>query len=151
MRLVALAFLGKANEPLLFYSADQQAGSELAITQQLVFFSALDVVDERRKKALASAPSTFDLYLGQVLQMDDYKVFGHYSNTHIKTLVLCDSATEAGDASVREVVLNFRNMYANAVQNPFLSVEKGQIDSNNKLSKAIVEAFTNNNNKGISR
>ena len=145
MRLVAVAFLGKANEPLFFYSInDQPYGNEEANTHQLVFFSALDVLDERRKKALASAPSTFDLYLGQVLQMDDYKVFGHYSNTHTKTLVLCDSATDAGDASVREAVLSFRNMYTNAVQNPFLSVEKGPLDSN-KLKRSIVDAFIANN------
>jgi Sedlin, N-terminal conserved region len=140
MKLVALAYIGKAGEPLYFFSVDQDDPGGEFNTQQLVLFSALDAVDERRKKAVASAPATFDLYLGQLLQMDDYKVFGHYSTTHIKTLVLCDSSTDANDASVREVIMNFRNTYANVVQNPFLNVEKGPLSSR-RLHEEVSAAF----------
>jgi len=128
--MVALAALivSRQNEPLFYYGgAGEEAQafpSAESLGKQMAVHCALDIVEERRRKAAGSAPSSADLYFGQLLQVDDYKVFGHYSNTHIKTLVVCDSATDAMDVSVRELVLNLRTMYAAVAQNPFQAPEK---------------------------
>jgi len=127
MAILAVMFIGKQSDPMFFYS-DEDSGSDAptaeALNKQLAVHCALDIVDERRKKASSSAPAAMDLYFGQLLQVDEYKVFGHYSNTHTKTMVVCDSSTDSSDASVREVVLTLRSLYVNAAQNPFQGLDK---------------------------
>ena len=129
--MLAVAFIGKQNEPLFFnhieastasFDATSSASENLNIL--MIMHSSLDIVDERKKKASLAAPSTFDLYLGPLLQVDDYRVFGHYSNTHIKTVVLCEGVSETADAAVRDVVLALRGLYISAIQNPFLMTDK---------------------------
>ena len=147
MKVAAVVLVGKLNEPLFYHGTggEEESGSGSgggypsaeSLGRQMAAHSALDIVEERRRKAAGAAPSSSDLYFGQLLQVDEYKVFGHYSNTHTKTLVVCDSATEAGDASVRELVLALRGLYTTATQNPFQSLEKPFTST--KFRKAVAQ------------
>lgn len=123
--MIGFMLIGKQNEPLFFHHVDAVPPTDPeSLSVQMIMHSALDIIDERKKKASSGSPSTFDLYLGQLLQVDDYRVFGHYSNTHIKTVVLCESLSEATDAAVRDVVLTLRGLYIAAIQNPFFATER---------------------------
>ena len=90
MTIHFVAFIGKNNEPLHFYS--RREPSEL-IQLQMIAYSCLDVVDERLERGTKGASTAFDMYLGYLLPVDDYRVFCSYSNTQIKTMVICDNST----------------------------------------------------------
>lgn len=47
MSIVALALIGKANEPLYFFSKEDNS---LNIHLQMIAHSGLDVIEERKKK-----------------------------------------------------------------------------------------------------
>ena len=48
--VVAVAFVGKVNEPLFFYSEEDIAE---ALNLQMISYGSLDVIEERRKKYVA--------------------------------------------------------------------------------------------------
>lgn len=148
--IIAVAFIGRQNEPLFFYSVPEEtgiAGQKFSsnLNMQMIVHSSLDIVEERKRKTSSSAPSTFDLYLGQLLQVDEYKVFGHYSNTHMKTIIVCDAATDASDGATKDIILSLRNLYILAVQNPF-QITEGSLTSV-KLKNRIQQTFASFNNK----
>jgi hypothetical protein len=57
------------------------------------------------------------MFLGHLLAFDDYKIFGYYSNTHIKVIVVCEMASSA--AGVKDTVLALSRAYVDAASNPF--------------------------------
>jgi len=61
------------------------------------------------------------MYLGQLLLMEDYRAFGLFSNTHNKTIVICDNMmTET--STMRDVMTSLSAAFINAIQNPFQRV-----------------------------
>ena len=140
MGVLSVMIIGKRNDPLFFYTpmGSSRPSSEILL-QQMAIHSALDTVEERRRKSAFAAPGTVDLYFGQLLQVDEYKVFGHYSNTHTKTMVICDSGTDSSDPSVRELVMALRGIYTTATQNPFQMPETPVVSMRfrNAISQAL--------------
>lgn len=59
-------------------------------------------------------------YLGALYSIDDYKVYGHYSNTHIKTILVCDHSLL--EISVRSAILELSELYVTAMQSPFQAI-----------------------------
>ena len=65
--------------------------------------------------------ASFDMYLGQLFPIEDYRTFGCYSNTHNKTIVICDNATtESG--GIRDTIVALNTAFIAAIQNPFQPV-----------------------------
>ena len=61
------------------------------------------------------------MYLGQLFLMEDYRAFGLFSNTHNKTIVICDNMlTET--SIMKDVMSSLSTAFVNAIQNPFQPV-----------------------------
>ena len=60
----------------------------------------------------------FDVYLGQLLPIEDYRTFGCYSNTHNKLIVICESGT-SDSGGIEETIAALNVAFVNALQNPF--------------------------------
>jgi len=112
----SVAFIGKNNEPLYFYSEEDEVET---LNLQMIVHSSLDVIDERRKRSGSPQSVPFDLYLDLLLPIDEYKVFGYYSNTQTKTIVVCENVVEAGSSAMRDLVLSLHGLFVAAMQNPF--------------------------------
>lgn len=69
----------------------------------------------------------FDMYLGQLLPIEEYRAYGFYSNMHNKIIVLLDSpalntvgiSEAVVNNNVKEAVLAIHTAFVNAIQNPF--------------------------------
>ena len=57
--IVAVAFIGKLNEPLYFYSEED---ADEALNLQMIVYGALDVVEEKIKKYVCQQKSINTLY-----------------------------------------------------------------------------------------
>lgn len=69
-----------------------------------------------------STSSTFDMYFGLLFPVEDYRVYGSYTNTHQKIVVICDgNGTE--NVGVREAMTALGAAFVNNSQNPFQIVE----------------------------
>lgn len=68
---------------------------------------------------MSSSSATFDLYLGQLFNVEDYRIFGLLSNSHNKTIVICDNSLTTDSAIVKEVIFQLNTAFVNAIQNPF--------------------------------
>ena len=73
-------------------------------------------------RALASTTS-FDMYFGQLFPIEDYLVYGNYSNTHHKIISVCDNSG-AENVGIRETINALSIAFVNAAQNPFQEVGK---------------------------
>lgn len=79
-----------------------------------VLFCFLSV---NRYRLLASSQNVDTNFLGVLYSVDDFKVFGYYSNTHVKTIVTCDSSFP--DNLMKNVLQDLNALYIQAAQNPF--------------------------------
>mmetsp|Transcript_4645 Transcript_4645/g.7584 ORF Transcript_4645/g.7584 Transcript_4645/m.7584 type:complete len:155 (-) Transcript_4645:135-599(-) len=128
MTVYCVAFIGKFNEPLYFYSKEET--SEY-LRLQMIVHSCLDVIEERKKKAMTST-TAFDMYLGQLFPVDDYRTYGCYSNTHNKTIVICgnNNSSSGGfsdgsggsNSTIKQLILALNSAFVGAIQNPFQPV-----------------------------
>lgn len=90
-----------------------------------------------------SSTAAFDMYLGQLFPIEDYRTFGCYSNTHNKIIVVCDNATtDAG--GVKETIGLLNAAFVNAIQNPFQLV--GAPLSSRTLDATISQIVLRHNN-----
>ena len=139
MTISCVAFIGKMNDPLYFYSQEDTAES---LHLQMIVQSSLDVMEERRKKAsLSSAP--FEMSMGQLFPIEDYKTFGCYFNTHNKTIMVCDAASsELG--GVKEAMATLNGAFVQAVQNPFQPTGRPLVSPRlDEMVRLIVEKHNN--------
>jgi hypothetical protein len=137
-----VAFLGKGNEPLYLHS---KVDMSEYLHMQMIIYSCLDIVEERKKKSAQPASlATFDMYMGLLLPVDDYRAFCSYSNAHNKTIVICDSST-ADSADIKEAIGALNVAFVNAMQNPFQPTGKPICLSSGKAFQAsinhIIEKF----------
>lgn len=65
-----------------------------------------------------SSTATFDMYMGQLFPIEDYRTYGAYTNTHNKVIVVCENATTE-PSGIKDTILALTTAFANAVQNPF--------------------------------
>lgn len=117
MTIFCVAYVGKANEPLYYYCKEDT--SEY-LHLQMIVHGCLDIVEERKKRAVLSTAS-FEMYLGQLFPIEDYRTFGCYTNTHNKIIVVCDNTT-TDTGGIKETIFSLNNAFVNALQNPFQPV-----------------------------
>jgi len=77
--------------------------------------------------------SPFEMYMGQLLPIEDYRAYGCYCNTHTKIIVLCDSfgmkssniweiSSTVMDSNMKEAIGTIQAAFVSAMQNPFQPV-----------------------------
>jgi len=142
-RILAVAIIGKQNEPLFFTSiGDTSIFGYEYLHLQMIAHSSLDIVEEKRKKATSSKQAMgIECYLGLLCAIDDYKVFGYYSNTHIKTIVICEALTAENHA--RDFINTVNNLYITALHNPFQQSAKPI--TSKSFAKSIQDILMRNN------
>lgn len=134
MTIFCVALVGKNNEPLYYFSKEDTAES---LHLQMIVHSCLDVIEERRKKATQTS-AAFDMYLGQLFPIEDYRTFGYYSNTHNKTIVVCDNLT-CDPIIVKETINALNGAFVAAIENPFQPIGAPLIATtlNGKVGKIV--------------
>ena len=143
-KIVAVSFVGKRNEALFFYSTEEVDPAEL-LNLQMVVYGALDVVAEKRKRPASSttAGSTSDsLYLGNLYCIDDYKVYGFCSNTHIKTILVVDYTFP--ESIIKSTINDLNVLYINATQNPFQPIGQPIVSNSFRLTVSSIVGRSNN-------
>jgi hypothetical protein len=100
-RVVAVAVIGKSNQPLFFHIESEFYAEHLHV--QMIAHCSLDIIEEKRKRG-AGGQVVQDMYFGHLVSMDDYKTYGYFSNTHNKIIVV----TEAGflENNMRELLVH---------------------------------------------
>jgi hypothetical protein len=63
------------------------------------------------------------MYLGLLFPIDDYRVYGSYSNTHNKIILITDSSG-AETANTKDCMASLANAFVRAAQNPFQEIGK---------------------------
>lgn len=139
MSILSVALIGKQNEPLYFYCKDVETSENLHL--QMIAYSALDVVEEKRKKALQAGPN-MEMYFGLLFPIEDYRVYGMYSNNHSKLVVICDSSGPEYP-NMREVIISLSVAFVAAMQNPFQEI--GKPLKSKRLESAISTIVTRQN------
>ena len=144
-KIVAVSFVGKRNEALFFYSTEEVDPAEL-LNLQMVVYGALDAVVEKRKRPVASttaAGSTSDsLYLGNLYCIDDYKVYGFCSNTHVKTILVVDYTFP--ESIIKSTINDLSVLYINATQNPFQPIGQPIVSNSFRLTVSGIVGRSNN-------
>jgi hypothetical protein len=74
------------------------------------------------------------MYLGQLFPIDDYKVYGSYTNSQLKLILICASGTTEV-MGMKETVTSLWSAFVSAIQNPFQ--ETGKPIRSRKLELAI--------------
>ena len=95
-----------------------------------------------------SSTAAFDMYLGQLFPIEDYRTFGCYSNTHNKVIVICDNTT-TDTGGVKETIAALNVAFVNAIQNPFQLVGTPLVSKS--LDKAIHQIVQRHNNIALNR
>jgi hypothetical protein len=125
-KITAISFIGKSNEPQFFFTEEQDASEVLNL--QMIVYGALDAVTEKRKKPSSAAANAStstapeSLYLGNLYCIDDYKVYGFYSNTHVKTIVVCEYTFP--ESLIKSLIGELNTSYISALQNPFQALNQ---------------------------
>ncbi|GBG33979.1 Trafficking protein particle complex subunit 2-like protein [Hondaea fermentalgiana] len=121
-KTVAVAFVDGVNAPLFLKRFDDEAEKD-SLDLLLVIHSALDAIDELRTNRRRGSRKS---YLGLLNLVDGYAVFGHASNSLVKTMVVLDAEAcgyAVPDDAVMEAYLSsLYNAYVDTVSNPFLEL-----------------------------
>lgn len=82
------------------------------------------------------------MYLGQLFPIDDYKVFGSYTNTQMKLVIVCyNSISEI--AGMKETMQALWSAVVAAIQNPFQ--ETGKPLRSKKLDQVVQQIVDRHN------
>ena len=81
---------------------------------------------------MEESKGNFESFLGELLVVDAYHVFGFVSNTKIKTLLICNSmgdyAAESprqtgSGQSLKDLIINLYSLYVKDLQNPLQGID----------------------------
>jgi len=118
MKIVCVAVIGKANNPLYIKSFDLQVDS---LKFHFIIHSSLDVVEE--KISSLNTKKSPDLYLGMLCPSEDYRVFGYVTNTKNKLIVIVDDY-DPKESEIKSFFKTFHSHVANALSNPFHTIDE---------------------------
>eukprot|EP01033_Poteriospumella_lacustris_P003020 gene3020-2210_t len=93
------------------------------------------------------AGANMDMYFGLLFPIEDYRVYGMYSNNFNKLVVICDSSGPELP-NMREILLSFSSAFVAALQNPFQEIGK---PLKSKRLDAAVASLTNRQNQFAKR
>ena len=127
--VAAVSVVGRGGE-LLFFRAFVGGGADEALLLQLACFSSLDAMDERvparaiPQAAAAPGGSTQPSsgFLGLLLPVEDYKVFGFATPTGVRILVAVRDVLLREDR-VREMFAKLHRAYVDAAAAAFAPAE----------------------------
>ncbi len=80
--------------------------------------------------------------MGQLFPIEDYRTFGWYSNTHHKTIVVCDNSI-AEMSGIKDVMVSLNMMFAQSIMNPFQTT--GATLVSERLEKVVHQIVVKNN------
>lgn len=83
------------------------------------------------------------MYLGQLFPIDDYKVFGSYTNTQLKLILVCNHTTTEV-LGMKETTSALWSAFVSAIQNPFQ--ETGKPVRSKRLDAAVQAIVDRHNN-----
>jgi len=119
MKIVCVAVVGKANNPLYIKTFDPTVEG---LKFHYIVHTSLDIVEEKVLPANGGKKST-DLYLGMLCPTEDYKVYGYITTTKNKLVVVVDDL----DVKEHEIKLFFKSfhaIFADAICNPFYTPDE---------------------------
>ncbi len=82
------------------------------------------------------------MYFGQLFPIEDYRVYGSYTNTHNKIIIICDNSGSE-NIGIRETLTSLAASFIHAAQNPFQEV--GKPFKSKKLEQSIQQIVTKHN------
>ena len=118
--IAAVAILGRSSQPLYFRCFTDANPLDM----ELIVFSSLDTLDEKigERSVVPSSPSTSvatpSQFLGLLLHVEEYKVFGYTTSTSTRIVVVVKDVLLAV-ASVKEMFSKLHKAYADAAASPF--------------------------------
>jgi hypothetical protein len=98
-------------------------------------------------RALSSATG-FDMYFGLLFMVDDYRVYGTYTNTHQKIVIICDFEN-VDNTAIKEVLSTFNIAFLNAAQNPFQEIDSPLVSK--KLDVAVQQIILRHNSSRVKK
>lgn len=93
------------------------------------------------------AGSSMDMYFGLLFPIEDYRVYGMYSNNYNKLIVICDSSGPEFP-NMRDVIISLSQSFTGAMQNPFQELGK---PLRSKRLDAAVATITSRQNQFAKR
>ena len=118
--IACVAVIGRSSQPLYFrvFSADADA-----LQLELAVFSALDTLDEKVGERRAGppgdpSPPAATGFLGLLLHVEEYKVFGYATATSTRVVVVVRDVL-LSLPSVKELFSRLHRAYADAAASPF--------------------------------
>ena len=95
-----------------------------------------------------SSTAAFDLYLGQLFPIEDYRTYGCYTNSHNKLIAICENGM-SDSGGIKETIAQLNVAFVNALQNPFHLV--GAPFSSKSLDNAIQQIIQRHNSNASKR
>ena len=149
MVIHCLAYVGKGNEPLFVHVDSTTISTEHAATNiatstmylESIVHASADIIEERRARKQQPNTNTGggmqEMFLGQLFVVEDYRVFAWCSNTHIKTIIICDITTS--EMNIKDILHRLYNAYILCTQNPFQNTGQQLLQSTSKRLKAYIQ------------
>ena len=124
--VAACAILGPSNEILYLRSfgdvnAHDFASDDGGLKWPFYFHSALDVVEERVLQAQQRNATNVEQYLGLLLPVDEYRVFGLVSNTKLKFLAIMRDVF-VQESNCKVFLKKLQGVYVDSISSPFAVV-----------------------------
>lgn len=142
MGVSGVAILGKENNPLYIRAFSQHD----PLRFNFIVHAALDFVEEKVQGHVGAAggggsTSKHDLYLGMMYPVQELRVYGYMTNSHIKLIAVLDE-DEVKDDQMRALFRRLHALYTDTVANPFYSpdAELSESASFDRQVERIVEA-----------
>ncbi len=107
----------RQNEPLYFKTF---VGGAEYLRLQLGVFASLDVVEEKLalRRSGRVAEGAKDSFLGMLMPVEEFKVFGYVTSTNVKLLLVVRDVLLREDR-LRDTFKAVHRLYADAISNPF--------------------------------
>ena len=109
--IVALAFIGKSNQPLLVRTFVDSADEDAVARLQLIIHSSLDAIEEKERRA--------DMYLGHLALIDEFQTFGYLTMTGVKLAVVVRDSATVKEGELKALLQRLHRAFVAHLQNPF--------------------------------
>lgn len=137
--IACVAIIGKDNEPMYFRCFVEgnrlmnESVEECSLRLQYHVHASLDVIEEKlRGVSKANAATPLDSYMGLLLSLEDYKIYGCATNARTKFVIVFQDS--GSDAIAKAVLRDLNSLYVTLMCNPFVKlnakIESPKFDAN---------------------
>jgi len=105
--------------------------------QSLVFCS-LDIVDE----CVARKANETDMYLGFLLPIDEFQIYGYMTNTNVKFIAIVDDRRRPEEPEWRAFFQKCHTAYVEYLRNPFNPIDAKKIEAPSFVAKVDAAVTT---------